>query len=635
MQKKALETLLYSAGGVLALAAILIAANFLIGAFNARIDLTEGNVYTLSSGTKTILSKLEAPVKVRLYYSQGSGAVPVGLKTFAKRVEDLLSEYRAASGGKVVIEKFNPEPDSDAEDSAQLDGVEGQMTNTGEKFYLGLAVSFLDQKAAIPVLAPDRERLLEYDITRAISQVATIKKPVIGVMSALPVLGRPLNPLLKQQPTEPWVLASELKRVFDVREVKMDVDKIDDDIKVLLVIHPRDILEPTEYALDQFVLRGGKLITFVDTYAYFDQQPDLQNPFGGSAAGQSSLYNLFKAWGVEPSQGKVVADLTFASGEGPRLLPTLLSLNAEALNMDDVVTSQVGTLLIPFGASFTVKPPEGLKQTTLVHTSKNSMLADLIIATLSGEPSTRGFQPSGKEEPLAFRLSGKFRTAFPNGKPADPYARGKPVDPAQFEADRKAHLREAAAENTVVIVGDVDMLTDGAAVDIQEIFGQRVAVPRNGNLAFAQGLVEQMAGDSALINLRSRAAFSRPLTVIRQMEARAQEAYLGKIKALEDSLNQTTEKLQALQKGGKSATATGGAILTPEQQAEMENFRKVTVETRRELKELRKNLREDTETLQLWTKVVNIALVPLLVVVLGVTLAVIKRRRANARVRAS
>ncbi|MDP1537220.1 MAG: GldG family protein [Burkholderiales bacterium] len=635
MKNKNLETLMYSAGGIIALALILIAANFIFSAFNARVDLTEGRVYTLSDGTRSVLAKLEAPVKIRFYYTQGSAAVPPGLKTFAGRVEDLLNEYRAASNGRVIIEKFNPAPDSDAEDSAALDNVEGQMTNTGEKFYLGLAVSFLDQKSSIPVLTPDRERLLEYDITRSISQVAQAKKPVVGVMSNLPVLGRSLDPVKKQQPTEPWVLASELKRIFDVREVKLDATKIPDDIKVLLVIHPRDILETTEYAIDQFVLRGGKLITFVDSYAYFDQQPDLQNPFGGSAAGQSTLYNLFKAWGVEPSQGKVVADLTFASGEGPRLLPTLLSLNNEALNMDDVVTSQVGTLLIPFGASFTIKTPEWLKPTTLVHTSKNSMLADLIIATLSGEPSTRGFQPSGKEEPLAFRLTGKFKTAFPNGKPADPFARGKPVDPAQFEADRKSHLREASSENSVVVVGDVDMLTDGAAVDIQEIFGQRVAVPRNGNLAFAQGLVEQMAGDSALINLRSRAAFSRPLTVIRQMEARAQEAYLGKIKALEDSLNQTTEKLQALQKGGKSATASGGAILTPEQQAEMENFRKVTVETRRELKELRKNLREETESLQLWTKVLNIALVPLLVMVLGITLAVIKRRRANARVRAS
>jgi ABC-type uncharacterized transport system involved in gliding motility auxiliary subunit len=635
VKNKNLETLMYSAGGIVALALILVAANFIFSAFNARVDLTHGQVYTLSDGTRSILSRLEAPVKIRLYYTQGSAAVPPGLKTFAGRVEDLLNEYKAASNGKVIIEKFNPEPDSDAEDSAALDNVEGQMTNTGEKFYLGLAVSFLDQKSSIPVLTPDRERLLEYDITRSISQVAQAKKPVIGIMSNLPVLGRSLDPVKKQQPTEPWVLASELKRIFDVREVKLTATKIDDDIKVLLVIHPRDIMETTEYALDQFVLRGGKLITFVDTYAYFDQQPDLQNPFGGSAAGQSSLYNLFKAWGVEPSNGKVVADLTFASGEGPRLLPTLLSLNTEALNLDDVVTSQVGTLLMPFAASFELKLPEGLKQTTLVHTSKNSMLADLIIATLSGEPSTRGFQPSGKEEPLAFRLTGKFKTAFPNGKPADPFARGKPVDPAQFEADRKAHLREATAENTVVIVGDVDMLTDGAAVDIQEIFGQRVAVPRNGNLAFAQGLVEQMAGDSALISLRSRDSFSRPLTVIRQMEARAQETYLGKIKALEDELNQTTEKLQALQKGRASGGATGGAILTPEQQAEMENFRKKSVETRRELKDVRKTLREETESLQLWTKVINIGLVPLLVMVLGITLAIIRRRQANARVRAS
>ena len=632
MKNKNLETLIYSAGGIIALAVILIAANFLFSAFNARIDLTEGRVYTLSEGTRSILGKLEAPVKIRFYYSQGSATVPPGLKPFASRVEDVLNEFKAASGGRVIIEKFNPEPDSDAEESAALDYVEGQMTNTGEKFYLGLSVSFLDQKSAIPVLTPDRERLLEYDIVRSISQVAQAKKPVIGIMSNLPVLGRSLDPVKKQQPTEPWVLASELKRIFDVRKVEMNAARIDDDIKVLLVIHPRDILEPTEYAIDQFVLRGGKVIAFVDSYAYFDQQPDMQNPFGGNAAGNSNLPTLFKAWGVEPSQGKVVADLTFASGEGPRLLPTLLSLNTEALNLDDVVTSQVGTLLLPFAASFQVKLPEGLKQTTLVRTSKNSMLADLIIATLSGEPSTRGFQPSGQEEPLAMRITGKFRTAFPNGKPADPFARGKPVDAAQFEADRKAHLRESAAENTVVVVGDVDMLTDGAAVDIQEMFGQRVAVPRNGNLAFAQGLVEQMAGDSALINLRSRAAFSRPLTVIKQMEARAQEAYLGKIKGLEDSLNQTTEKLQALQKGGKSASASGGAILTAEQQAELENFRKKSIETRKELKEVRKNLREDTEALQMRTKIINIALVPLLVAMLGIGLAIVKRRKANMRI---
>ena len=630
MKNKNAETLMYSAGGIIALALILIAANFIFGALNARIDLTEGRVYTLSDGTRSILSKLEAPVKIRFYYTQGSAAVPPGLKTFAGRVEDLLNEYRAASGGKVIIEKFNPEPDSDAEDSAALDNVEGQMTNTGEKFYLGLAVSFLDQKSAIPVLTPDRERLLEYDITRSISQVTQAKKPVIGVMSNLPVLGRSLDPVKKQQPTEPWVLASELKRIFDVRKVEMNAARIDDDIKVLLVIHPRNVTETTEYAIDQFVLRGGKLIAFVDPYAYFDQQPDLQNPLGGSQAGQSMLYNLFKVWGIDVNMNKVVADLTFASGEGPRLLPTLLSLNPQALNQDDVVTSQVGTLLIPFGGVISGKPAEGLTQTVLAHTSKNSMPVDLIIATLSGEPSTRGFEPSGQEQPLAIRLRGKFKTAFPEGKPKPLMPRDekkKSIDKKE-EAKPVPHLKESVGENSVVLVADVDMLTDNAAVEVQDVFGQRLVVPRNGNLNLALSLVDQLAGDPNIISLRSRAAFTRPLTVIREMEGRAQQSYLGKIKELEDSLNQTQEKLQSLQKTRGGAQAT---ILTPEQQAEIENFRKKAAEARKDLKELRKNLRVETDTLEFITKIINIGLVPLLVALAGLALALVQRRRVRAR----
>ena len=628
MKSKRFEILLYSTGGVIVLLAVLVALNFLVGAVSIRADLTEGHVYTLSPGTRTILAKLEAPVKIRFYYTQGA-AVPVGLKTFAKRVEDILNEYHAASHGRVVIEKFNPLPDSDAEDSAELDGVEGQLTNTGEKFYLGLAVAFLDRKAALPVLTPDRERLLEYDITRAIAQVTEAKKPVVGVMSALPVMGRPLNPMTRQQPTQPWVLISELKRSFELKEIKLDAKKIPDDIKVLLVIHPRDIMEETEYAIDQFVLRGGKLIAFVDPYAYFDQQPDMQNPFGGSRAGQSTFYRLFKAWGIDMDMGKVVADMTFASGSGPRLLPTLLSLNTQALNMDDVVASQVGTLLIPFGGSFKGKPAEGLKETVLAHSSKNAMPVDLIIATLSGEPSTRGFEPTGKEMPLAIRLTGTFHTAFPDGRPK-PYG-AKPDQKKKDETVKEKaepQIKESAEENSVVLVGDVDLLTDNAAVDVQEIFGQRVVIPRNGNLALAQGLVEQVAGDDALISLRSRAAFSRPLTVVQDMEARAQQQYLGKIKGLEDSLNQTQEKLKSLQKAPGSASA---AILTAEQQAELDNFRKKAVETRLELKNLRRNLRLDTDRLEMWTKAINIALIPLLVAVAGLILGLVRRRRARAR----
>jgi ABC-type uncharacterized transport system involved in gliding motility auxiliary subunit len=630
MKKSNLDSLFYSAGGLVLLAIILIAVNFLLGTFKARVDLTQGSVYTLSPGTRAILSKLEAPVKIRYYYTQGGNTVPVALKTFAKRVEDLLAEYKAASGGKVQIEKFNPEPDSDAEESAQLDNVEGQQTNTGEKFYLGLAVSFLDKKESIPVLSADREQLLEYDLTSKISQVAQAKKPVIGLMAGLPVLGRPLNPMTKQQPTEPWVLGSELKRAFEIRKVELDAKKIDDDIKVLLVIHPKNITEEAEYAIDQFVLRGGKLIAFVDPYAYFDQQPDMQNPFGGNQAGSSALYNLFKSWGIEMDGGKVIADMSFPSGAGPRLLPTLLMLNNDAFNMQDIVMSQVGTMLVPFGGSFKGKLADGLKQSVLIHSSKNAMPVDLIIATLSGEPSTRGFQPTGKEEPIAMRISGKFKSAFPNGEPVPPQApakKGEELKPPPPPSGK--HMREATAENSVVLVADVDMLTDGAAVEVQDVFGQKVVVPRNGNLAFAQSLVEQLAGDQNLMSLRSRAAFSKPLTVLRKMEAEAQQVYLGKIKGLEDGLNQTTEKLQALQKGRTGGTTAAATVLTPEQQAEIENFRKKANVTRKELKDLRKNLRVDSDRLELWTKIVNIGAVPLLVALLGLGLAL--RRRSKLR----
>ncbi len=616
---------------MIALVAVLIAFNFLASVVNLRADLTEGNVYTLSSGTKAILSKLEAPVKIRLYYSQGSSAVPVGLKTFASRVEDLLAEYKAAARDKVVIEKFNPEPDSDAEDSAALDGVEGQLTNTGEKFYLGLSVSFLDQKAAIPVLTPDRERLLEYDLTRAIAQVSAAKKPVVGVMSALPVTGQPLSPVLKQQPTEAWVLVQELKRSFEVRKIELNAASIPDDIKVLLVIHPRDIPEDAEYAIDQFVLRGGKLIAFLDPYAYFDQQRDMQNPFGGNQAAQSTFYRLFKAWGVDVDMGKVIADLTFASGAGPRLLPTLLSLNNQALNMDDVVTSQVGTLLIPFGGAFKGKPAEGLTMTPLAHTSKNSMPVDLIIATLSGEPSTRGFQPSGEEMPLAIRLTGKFRYRFPRGAAAAHDAafrrtrrRSRRPKPSPSRTSRRRPERIRSFWSRTPTCSPMALRSRSRTYSASALSSRATATSLS-----RKGLVEQFSGDSALISLRSRASFSRPLTVMREMEERAQQSYLGKIKELEDNLNKTQENLQALQKskGGPQST-----ILTAEQQVELENFRKKAAETRRDLKELRKNLRVDSDKLEFWTKVFNIGLVPLLVALAGLVLAFGRRRQQRATV---
>jgi ABC-type uncharacterized transport system involved in gliding motility auxiliary subunit len=603
------EQLVYSAVGLAALFLILVAFNYLASLASGRIDLTEGKLYSLSDGTKKILRGLQAPVKVKLYISQGE-TVPVQLRSYAQRVEDLAREFKSVAGANLIIEKYNPKPDSEDEDAAQLDGVEAQQLMSGEQFYLGMVVSQLDRKQAIPAVSPQRERLLEYDLARAVARVATAERPVLGLLSALPVLGEKFNPMTRQS-SEPWVLANELKRDFNVKQVNFSVDAIDPEIKVLLVIHPRDLPENTEYALDQFVLRGGKLIAFVDPFAYFDQQPSPIPGVGGGGS-TSTLARLFKAWGVEMNPGKVLADVVFASGSGQRYTPTVLTLNRTAFSRDDVATSQIETLLYAFGGAFEVKPVEGLKMTELIRSSPNSMLVDNVVATVSGEPAMKGFQPGNKSLPLALRLTGKFKTAFPEGKPK--------------ESKAQANLKESGDENSVVLVADVDMLNDGAAVDIQEVFGRRIVVPSNGNLAFAQSLVEQVASGDALTSLRSRASSFRPLTVVREMEADAQKQYFGRLKALEDERMKTAERLQELQKA-RGASAKTAQILTPEQQLEIENLKKKALQTQIELKELRKNLRQDAESLVFWTKVANIALMPLLVVLFGLAVFLAKRRR--------
>jgi ABC-type uncharacterized transport system involved in gliding motility auxiliary subunit len=610
---KKYEHLVYSAVGLVALLLVLVAFNYLAGAASARLDLTEGKLYTLSAGTKKILRNLQAPVKLKLYMSQGE-AVPVQLRSFAQRVEDLVREFKQVAGSNLVVERYNPRPDSEEEDAAQLDGVEPQQLMSGEQFYLGVAVSQLDRKQAIGAVSPQRERLLEYDLIRAIARVGSAERAKIGLMAGLPVLGERFNPFTRQS-SDPWVLANELKREFEVKEVPLTAKEIDKDVNVLLLIHPRDPQPQLEYALDQFVLRGGKLIAFVDPYAYFDQAPTM--PGVPPQPSSSSLPTLFKAWGLEMDPNKVVADVVFGSGGGARYTPTVLSLNRTAMSRDDIVTSSVETLLYAFGGALQTKPVEGLRVAELLRSSPDSMLVDNINATKAGDEATRGFTPSGKALPLAVRITGKFSTAFPDGlKENDKPVAGTP------------QLRESGGENAVIVVADVDMLADGAAVDIQDVFGRKVVVPSNGNLALAMGMVEQFAAGDELISLRSRTAAFRPLTVVRELEAEAQKQYFGRIQSLEDELQKTTAKLQELQKaqGGAGKSAQ---ILSPEQQVELERFRKTVAETRLALKEVRKNLRQDAEGLVFWTKVANIALMPLLVALAGLAFALIRRSRAR------
>ncbi len=628
MKTKGLETFLYSTAGVVAMLIILFACNIIASRVKGRVDLTSERAYTLSQGTRNILAKLDTPVKIRFYCTQNDVRMPVALKTYAQHVEDLLGEYRQASKGQIEIQKLDPEPDSDAEDSAKLDGVEGQRRLDGEPIYLGLSVSMLDQKEAIPFLAPNHERLLEYEISRAISRVITPEKPVVGVMSAMPIQGQPMNQMMMQmgrQGQPPWVFYSELQHDFDVKKIEMTVDKIPDDVKVLVVIHPKGITDAAQYAIDQFVLRGGKLIAFLDPSAALDRQQQQQMMAPSSS---SSLDKLLKAWGLGFDTTKVVADMDFVGRTRQGRAPAVLALNEKAVNKDDVLTSDLDNLFLIFVGAFTGTPMEGLKETVLLHSSKNSQLVDPMTAQMAEEQVAKDFSPSGIQYALAVRLTGKFKTAFPAGKPK---AEEKPGDKKPEEKPEEG-LKESTKENTVILVGDSDMIQDAIAVTeaMNPFGGQRMVMRANGNLGFAQSTVEQLSGDSNLISVRSRASRDRPFTVVRTMQAEAEAKYRSKMKEIETIITETNSRLAELQRA-KTGDAEQRLIRSPEQEEEIANAKKKVAENKAQLKLVKRQLNADVDSLENRIKWANIAGMPLIVIGAGLALAWNRRKKQAAR----
>jgi len=631
MKKQGLETWLYSSLGVAAVLLMIIAMNALAARAKTRIDLTAEHTYTLSPGTRAILAKLDTPVQIRFYCTRGSNSMPVALKTYAQRIEDLLGEYQQASRGLIEIKKLDPVPDSDAEDSARLDGVEGQRRLDGEPLYLGLSVSMLDQKEALPFLAPDRERQLEYDLSRAITRVAAAEKPVVGIMSPLPVAGFKPSPMMRQpnqRELPPWALYSELQNDYTVKMVDMNADKISDDVKVLVLIHPKKISDEAQYAVDQFVLRGGKLIAFLDPQCLLD--PAYGGPMSSDGPSSSNLEKLLKAWGLSFDSADVVADLDYMTRTRQGRQPAMLGLNENAVNKDDVLTANADNLLLLFAGAFSGTPAAGLRETVLIKSSPNSQLGDPTQAQTGGEKVIVNFARSGVEYPLAVRLTGKFKTAFPEGKPKT--AEAKPDDKG-FGAPAKESLKESATETAVILVGDADFIQDRVAV--QETMnpfggGQRMVTPVNGNLAFAQGAIDQLAGDDHLIAIRSRASRERQFTVVKELQAKAEAAYQNKIKELETSLTETRGKLGELRRT-KDDKGAQKIILSPEQQAEIANFRAKETDVKRQLKDERKKLRTDIDSLENRIKWLNIGLMPAVVAIGGAGLAAVRRTRRAAR----
>lgn len=517
-----------------------------------------------------------------------------------------------------------------------MDGVEEQTLPSGEKFYMGLAVSMgLDSKQTIPFLSPDRERQLEYDLSRAISRVVTPEKPVVGVLSSLPVFGQPSNPMMQQmgqRGQEAWALIGELRKDFTLRNVPMTTDKIDDEIKVLLVIHPSEISDAAQYAIDQFVLRGGKLVAFLDTQSLVGSQRS-QNPMMGAMPGAgSSLDKLLKAWGLQFDTSKVVADRNFKmqlGGEGGAAQgrPAWLMLTPEGINNDDIATAELDNIWYFSGGAFTGTPAAGLKETVLLKSTKDSQLVEGMMANFAADNILKEFKPSGTEYALAVRLTGKFKTAFPDGKPEEKKEDGS-ADAKTSPKPADTSLKESKQDSAVILIGDADMINDDYTLRRMNTPFGPIATPLNANLNFAQNAIEQLSGDSNLIAVRSRAVMNRPFTRVKEMQAQAEAKYMAEIKNLQDSRDQAVNRLSELQ---QQKSQNQRYILSPEQQAEIENLRKQEGEIGRKLRQVEKDLRREVVSMQRRIQWWNIAAMPAAVGLVGILLAVYKRKRTSAK----
>lgn len=606
-----------------------------------RLDLTANRLFTLSKGTRNILKGLDEPIALRLFYSAKLFEGIPSLQSHGARVRDLLDEYVAEAGGKLTLTVIDPEPFSEAEDEAVANGVNQlPISGSGDRGYLGLVgTSSADERAAIPFLSPEKEQSLEYEVTKLVYNLAHPKKRVIGLITTLPVMGDPMR-MAGGGRGGPSALATMLRESFEIRELGTEVGAIDKDIDTLVVIHPKALTEGTRYAIDQFVLKGGKAMVFVDPYAEEDRStPDEQNPAALPKL-DSDLPDLFERWGLKLVKDKVAADIeaairvTYSGPSGPRQIEYLpwLRLREANLNRGDFVTNELGQLNL--GTAGALEPVKDAKTefTPLVSTGKKAMLMDRDAVMFSRDPAAlmQGFKPGDQSLVLAARVSGVVKTAFPQGRPKKTEgkkAEGDASDPApSADAVDKDFIAESKGPVNVIVVGDTDLLADRFWVQMQDFLGLNVPSAIADNANFVINALDNLGGNDDLISLRSRGEYARPFTKVAAIQRDAELRLRDRERGLQGKLKDTEKKIQDLQrKKGEGSTL----LLSPEQKSEIESFRGEQLKTRKELRAVQHDLRRNIERLGDWLKFINIALIPILIG-LGAALAGVWRARRAA-----
>jgi ABC-type uncharacterized transport system involved in gliding motility auxiliary subunit len=615
---------LYGATALIALAVLFIGVTILITFVlrGARIDLTESNLYSIAPGTQRIVSSLAEPVNLYFFFSQEASSQSPPLRAYAQRVRELLEEMEQRSKGKLRLSVIDPKPFSEDEDRAAEFGLAAApLGASGESLYFGLAgTNSTDGREVIQFFQPDKEEFLEYDIASLIHRLSNPKRPVVGLLAGLPVDAS--FDQMSGRMQEGWASIAQLRETADVRSLSGDIQKIEDDVDALLLIHPKDLAPQTLYAIDQFVMRGGKLLAFVDPQS--ENDPAAAQMGGPMAARSSSLGPLLDAWGVSFDPSQVVGDrelgLTVAlrSGETPSQHLAIIGFNRASMDAKDVVTSTLDSINVMTAGVLKKKDDATVAFEPLIQSSTNAAL--LPAARLAFLPDSRAllddFKATGERYAVAARISGKLKSAYPQGRPD-----------GEGPAPAGEHKAESSEDANLIIVADTDLLADPLWVRTQNVFGQRFAVAWANNGDFIANAVDNLSGSSELISIRGRQSFFRPFTRVEQLRRQADDQLREKEKELDKELRDTEQKLTTLEAGRGNE---GSLSLSPEQEAELQRFQQERVRIRKDLRDVRRSLDVEIERLGTTLKVLNIALVPALLAVGAILLAVARRRRLRA-----
>ncbi len=635
MSAKTTHPVTRAALGVAALVAIAILANWLVSLTplgNRGVDFTENKVHTLSEGTRSILTELDSPVVIRYYSTRSTDFIPEALKLHMRRVDDLLKEYANLSDGKLRIENLDPQPDTDAEDSANLDGINGQRFDD-QNLYFGMAISCLDKTSVIPFIDPREETMLEYQLSKAIAEVSAASKPRIGVMSALDLQGAPAM-MPGQPPTPGWVIYQQLQQSFDLVDIAMDAESIDpNSIKVLLVFHPAEITPAAEFAIDQYLLGGGTVVACLDAFSLAAQMTSTQNPMtgGGMNPTTSTLPTLLPAWGVKFESAMVLADPALATKLGNNRIglavPTLTKDNMP--QADNVITKDLGSVTFFLPGAFTVTGGGGVTSNSLIRSTSQAGFVDAFKASRVDPSLETTFRSSGQAYDLVTYLTGTFKTAFPDGPPKaadEAAAEEKPEE--EKEESEPEHLKEGTAPGNVFLIADIDAFHDRFAFNVQNFGGTQFATPSNGNASLLFNLLDQAVGSKHLIGSRSRTAVRRPFTVVQKMEADFNKTVGAKIEEFQTKQQAAQQKLSELQ-----AQKSGGSelFLSPAQEEEIRKLRQEQVEYSKLIREQEKDLRRQKDKLAGNITLLNIAAMPTLVILVGLGLFIKRRSSTRAR----